>query len=312
MSSKKREINLIPAILIIVGVIVLVVIGSLYAFNSEPETIQGQADVTEYRVSSKVPARIAQIRVHEGDYVHKGDTLAILSAPEVQAKLQQAQGLASAAQAQNLKADNGARQEQIRGAYDMWQKAQAGVEIAQKLDEATANLKAAIATARAAESQYDMARNGARNEDKAAARAVVSQARGAVNEVRSYIKETYLIASEDGEVTEIFPEQGELVGTGAPIMNVARINDIWVTFNVREDHLADFGLHKKVKMTIPGLKDKAVEGTVFYIKALGSYATWKATKSTGQFDMKTFEVRVRPTQKIEGLRPGMTALYQHQ
>lgn len=330
MSSKKREINLIPAILIIVGVIVLVVIGSLYAFNSEPETIQGQADVTEYRVSSKVPARIAQLRVKEGDYVHKGDTLAILSAPEVQAKLQQAQGLASAAQAQNLKADNGARQEQIRGAYDMWQKAQAGVEIAQKsyarvkkladegvvtaqkLDEATANLKAAIATARAAESQYDMARNGARNEDKAAARAVVSQARGAVNEVRSYIKETYLIASEDGEVTEIFPEQGELVGTGAPIMNVARINDIWVTFNVREDHLADFGLHKKVKMTIPGLKDKAVEGTVFYIKALGSYATWKATKSTGQFDMKTFEVRVRPTQKIEGLRPGMTALYQHQ
>ena len=212
----------------------------------------------------------------------------------------------------------------------MWQKAQAGVEIAQKsyarvkkladegvvtaqkLDEATANLKAAIATARAAESQYDMARNGARREDKAAARAVVSQARGAVNEVRSYIKETYLIASEDGEVTEIFPEQGELVGTGAPIMNVARINDIWITFNVREDHLADFGLHKKVKMTIPGLKDKAVEGTVFYIKALGSYATWKATKSTGQFDMKTFEVRVRPTQKIEGLRPGMTALYQHQ
>ena len=95
-------------------------------------------------------------------------------------------------------------------------------------------------------------------------------------------------------------------------MNVARINDIWVTFNVREDHLADFGLHKKVKMTIPGLKDKSVEGTVFYIKALGSDATWKATKSTGQFDMKTFEVRVRPTQKIEGLRPGMTALYQHQ
>lgn len=230
MSSKKRGINLIPAILIIVGVIVLVVIGSLYAFNSEPETIQGQADVTEYRVSSKVPARIAQLRVREGDYVHKGDTLAILSAPEVQAKLQQAEGLASAAQAQNQKADNGARQEQIRGAYDMWQKAQAGVEIAQKsyarvkklaeegvvtaqkLDEATANLKAAIATARAAESQYDMARNGARREDKAAARAVVSQARGAVNEVRSYIKETYLIASEDGEVTEIFRSKENLSG----------------------------------------------------------------------------------------------------
>ena len=116
MSSKKREINLIPAILIIVGVIVLVVIGSLYAFNSETETIQGQADVSEYLVSSKVPARIAQIRVQEGDYVHKGDTLAILSAPEVQAKLQQAEGLASAAPAHNQQADNGGRQEQIRGA----------------------------------------------------------------------------------------------------------------------------------------------------------------------------------------------------
>ncbi len=324
-TNNKGKVNLIPAILILITVIVLVVLASLYAFRHEDETLEGQADVTEYRVSSKVPGRIKKFYVEEGQYVHAGDTLAVLEAPEVTAKLEQAQAVENAAAAQSQKADNGARKEQIQGAYDMWQKAKVGVTIAekswarvkrladegvlpaQKLDEVTAQRDAAIATEKAAKSQYDMAVNGARIEDKEAARALVNQARGAIKEVSSYIKETYLLASADGEVTEIFPSVGELVGTGAPVMNVALMNDMWMTFNVREDKLKLFRMNQTVKVNIPAL-NKEVEAKVFYMKNLGSYATWKATKSTGQFDMKTFEVKVRPTKKVEDLRPGMSVL----
>ena len=324
-TNNKGKVNLIPAILILLTVIVLVVLASLYAFRHEDETLEGQADVTEYRVSSKVPGRIKKFYVEEGQYVHAGDTLAVLEAPEVTAKLEQAQAVENAAAAQSQKADNGARKEQIQGAYDMWQKAKVGVTIAekswvrvkrladegvlpaQKLDEVTAQRDAAIATEKAAKSQYDMAVNGARIEDKEAARALVNQARGAIKEVSSYIKETYLLASADGEVTEIFPYVGELVGTGAPVMNVALMNDMWMTFNVREDNLKLFRMNQTVKVNIPAL-NKEVEAKVFYMKNLGSYATWKATKSTGQFDMKTFEVKVRPTKKVEDLRPGMSVL----
>ena len=324
-TNNKGKVNLIPAILILITVIVLVVLASLYAFRHEDETLEGQADVTEYRVSSKVPGRIKKFYVEEGQYVHAGDTLAVLEAPEVTAKLEQAQAVENAAAAQSQKADNGARKEQIQGAYDMWQKAKVGVTIAekswarvkrladegvlpaQKLDEVTAQRDAAIATEKAAKSQYDMAVNGARIEDKEAARALVNQARGAIKEVSSYIKETYLLASADGEVTEIFPSVGELVGTGAPVMNVALMNDMWMTFNVREDNLKLFRMNQTVKVNIPAL-NKEVEAKVFYMKNLGSYATWKATKSTGQFDMNTFEVKVRPTKKVEDLRPGMSVL----
>ena len=327
MSEKiEKKPDLLIPILIVVAVILLVAGGSYFAFREQTETIQGQADVTEYRISTKVPSRVLEIRVKEGDYVHKGDTLVLLDAPEVDAKLQQARAAEAAAAAQDRKALRGARQEQIQGAYEMWQKAKVGVDIAektyqrvknlfdqgviaaQKLDEATAQRDAAIATEKAAKSQYDMAKNGAQQEDKDAARALVERARGAISEVNAYVGETVLIAPRDGEVTDIFPVVGELVGSGAPIMNIAEMNDLWVTFNVREDHLSHFKQGATIEATIPALGKENVKMTVFHMKDLGSYATWKATKTTGQFDMKTFEVKVRPDQPIEGLRPGMSVL----
>ena len=327
MSEKiEKKPNLVVPILIVIAVVLLVAGGSYFAFREQTEIIQGQADVSEYRISSKVPSRILEIRVKEGDIVHKGDTLVLLDAPEVDAKLQQARAAEAAAAAQDRKALHGARQEQIQGAYEMWQKAKAGVDIAektyqrvkrlydqgviaaQKLDEATAQRDAAIATEKAAKSQYDLAKNGAQQEDKDAARALVERARGAVSEVNAYIGETVLIAPRDGEVTDIFPIVGELVGSGAPIMNIAEMNDMWITFNVREDHLSHFKQGAVVEASIPALAKEKVKMTVFHMKDLGSYATWKATKTTGQFDMKTFEVKVRPEQPIEGLRPGMSVL----
>lgn len=325
MAEKTQRSNILLAFISITAVVVIVALIGFFTLGNSSEIIQGQAEADEYRVSSKVPGRILEFRVKEGDKVKAGDTLAILEAPDVVAKLSQAQAAEQAAQALSDKAQRGTRQEQVQAAYEMWQKAKAGAEIAeksynrvnrlfeqgvmsaQKRDEAKAQLDAMTATEKAARSQYEMAKNGAQREDKAAAAAQVERAKGAVAEVSSYINETILTAAADGEVTEIFPKVGELVGTGAPIMNVARLDEMWVTFNVREDFLKDFAVGNELSAFIPAF-DKEVKFRVTYLKDLGTYAAWKATKTTGQFDLKTFEVKAVPTEPVEGLRPGMSAI----
>lgn len=325
MSEKKQHKNIIiTAACTTLVVAVVAVIGAM-SIKQEPETIQGQVEVSEYRVSSKVPGRILEIRVKEGDYVNVGDTLAILDAPEVRAKMTQAQSAENAAAAMDEMANNGARQEQVRGAFAVLQQAKAGLEIAQKSynrvqrlydegvmtaqkrDEAFANYKALEAQVKAAQSQYDMARNGARSEEKKAAAAQVNRAKGAVAEVNSYIHETMQIAQMAGELSDVYPKVGELVGTGSPIMSVSLMNDIWGTFNVREDQLEGMKVGSIVTAFVPAFK-KEIRMKVYYIKDQGSYAVWKATKSNGQYDLKTFEVKARPMDKLEGLRPGMSLI----
>lgn len=325
MSEKKQHKNIIiTAACTTLVVAVVAVIGAM-SIKQEPETIQGQVEVSEYRVSSKVPGRILEIRVKEGDYVNVGDTLAILDAPEVRAKMTQAQSAENAAAAMDEMANNGARQEQVRGAFAVLQQAKAGLEIAQKSynrvqrlydegvmtaqkrDEAFANYKALEAQVKAAQSQYDMARNGARSEEKKAAAAQVNRAKGAVAEVNSYIHETMQIAQMAGEVSDVYPKVGELVGSGSPIMSVSLMNDIWGTFNVREDQLNGMKVGSIVTAFVPAFK-KEIRMKVYYIKDQGSYAVWKATKSNGQYDLKTFEVKARPMDKLEGLRPGMSLI----
>ena len=325
MSAKTQHNNILYAILGFAAVVIIVALIGFFALGRDPELIQGQVEVSEYRVSSKVPGRILEIRVKEGDYVKVGDTLAILDAPEVRAKMEQARSAENAAAALELKAQNGARREQIQGAYQVWQQAKAGLEIAeksyqriqrlfdegvvsaQKRDEVYANYKAMEAQCKAAESQYQMAQNGARREDKLAAAAQVGRAKGAVQEVNSYIHETVQIAQMEGEVSSIYPKVGELVGTGSPIMTISMMHDMWGSFNVREDQLNGMQVGSVVKAFVPAF-NKEVEMKVYYLKDQGSYAVWKATKANGQYDLKTFEVRARPTEKFDGLRPGMSLI----
>jgi HlyD family secretion protein len=323
MNAKTQHNNLLLAVIGFTAVVIIVAVIGFFAFGREPEVIQGQVEVGEYRVSSKVPGRILEIRVKEGDFVKVGDTLAILDAPEVRAKMEQARSAEDAASALELKAQNGAREEQIRGAYNLLQQAKAGYEIAeksyqriqrlfdegvisaQKRDETYATYKAMEAQMKAAQSQYDMAVNGARREDKMAAAAQVGRARGAVQEVNSYIHETVQIAQMEGEVMDIYPKQGELVGTGSPIMTIAIMKDIWGTFNVREDQLNGLAMGKTFTAFVPAF-NKDIQMKVYYMKDQGSYAVWKATKANGQYDLKTFEVKARPVEAMEGLRPGMS------
>ena len=325
MSAKSQHNNILLAIAGFVAVVIIVALIGFLALDRDVDVIQGQVEVTEYRVSSKVPGRILELRVSEGDYVKAGDTLAILDAPEVRAKMEQARSAESAAAAIELKAQNGARKEQIQGAYSVLQQAKAGYEIAeksyqriqrlydegvmsaQKRDEVYANYKAMEAQMKAAQSQYDMAVNGARMEDKLAASAQVGRAKGAVQEVNSYIHETVQIAQKEGEVANIYPKVGELVGTGSPIMSIAVMDDMWGTFNVREDQLNGMQVGSEFTAFVPAF-NKDVKMKVYYMKDQGSYAVWKATKANGQYDLKTFEVKACPVEKLDGLRPGMSLI----
>lgn len=325
--NKKFSIsNMMLAFITVLVVIGFVALAGFFLLTPPDDIIMGQAEATQVRISGKVPGRIASYRFSEGDQVKAGDTLVFLDTPEVLAKLQQAEAARSAAEAQNAKAIHGARTQEVTGAYEMWQKAQAGLTIArksydrvqnlfdkgvmsaQKRDEAEANYQAMVATEKAARSQYEMAKEGARKEDKAAAAALVQRADGAVAEVESYLGEMALVSPINGEISERFPQVGELVGTGAPIMNVADMNDMWVTFSIREDLLHDLKVGSSVDAFIPALGNQPVTLKVYYLKDMGSYAAWKATKTNGQYDSKTFEVRARPSERVADLRLGMSVI----
>lgn len=318
--------SIILGIGIIAILMVLIASAGFIFFGEKEDIITGQVEVDEIRIAGKVPGRIAEFLVEEGQSVKEGDTLVRIYSPEVLAKLEQAEAAKAAAEAQNQKAIAGARKEQKEGAYELWQKAKAGLEVAeksftrveklfkegvvpaQKYDEVLAQLKAMQATERAARSQYDMAINGAQREDKMAAQALVARASGAISEVDAYMKESALLAPSAGTVSEIFPHKGELVGTGAPIMNIADYTATRVLCAVREDKLAKIKHGSKLKATVPALGDKAIELSVVKMKDMGSYATWKATKPRDEHDLRTFELTLKPTTSIEGLLPGMTVV----
>lgn len=325
LKEKKERTLVVGLIALIVIIVVLALIG-LFLLKPEPQIIQGQAEATQVRVSGKLPGRVVEFMVEEGQHVKAGDTLVHIHSSLVEAKLSQAEAMESVAQAQNQKVDRGTRIELLNSAYDMWQQAQAGLTIAkktydrmeslykkgvisaQKRDEAEASYKAMVATESAARSQYEMAKAGAQAEDKAAAAAMVAAARGSVAEVESILDDSYLTAPTDGEISDIFPNVGELVSLGAPIMNVLKLDDMWVSFNVREDLLEDLTMGAEVRAVIPALDNKEVTLKVFYIRDMGSYAVWRATKVTGQYDAKTFEVKARPVEPVDNLRPGMSVL----
>ena len=326
MEKEKKSYNLVIGIVALIVIILLIAVIGYFVSKPKPLMIQGEAEASEYRVSGKVPGRIEELYVKEGQMVHKGDTVALIDSPEVRAKLAQANAIKAVASSQSRKAQNGARKEQIAGAYELYQQALVQEDVmkksfdriqklydqkviaAQKYDEVKAKYDASVAQTKAAKSQYDMAVNGAREEDKAAAKALVDQANGALMEVESYLSELYLTAPADGIISALFPKVGELVGQGAPVASVTDLNDVWFTFNVREDYLHGMKQGDKITVIIPALDGKEVPATINYVAVRESYATWKATKETGMYDAKTIEVRAVPDVTVDGIRPGMSAI----
>uniref|UniRef100_UPI00402993CF HlyD family secretion protein n=1 Tax=Prevotella sp. TaxID=59823 RepID=UPI00402993CF len=325
MSAKSQHNNILLAVLGFAAAVAIVGVIGFFAFGKTDEIIQGEVEVGDYRVSCKLPARIEELRVKEGDYVHVGDTLAILQIPEANAQQRVAEATEGATQAIRNLTDEGARKEQIQSAYDLMQQAMAaediarktytrmqnlyneGVMSAQKRDEALAAFKAAEAQVKVTQSQYELAKSGARKQEKIAAAKNTQAAKSAVDVVKSILRETVQISPVEGEVSDVYPKVGELVGMGSPIMNINIMSDMWGTFNVREDQLKGLKVGDEFTAFSPAF-NKNVKMKVYDIKDEGSYAVWKATKSNGQYDLKTFEVKAHFINKFDGLRPGMSLI----
>ncbi|MBD5207117.1 MAG: HlyD family efflux transporter periplasmic adaptor subunit [Bacteroidales bacterium] len=319
-----RDKGLILTMLIVMIVLAGLAVFGFLVIKPAPDVIQGQGDATEIRISGKMPGRVAELYVEEGQPVKAGDTLVRIHSSLVDAQLDQAQAMEDVAKATDRKVDAGTRSQIIAGARDLWTQAQAaagitrktyermqnlfekGVVSAQKRDEAKAAYDAAVAGEAAAKSQYDLAKAGAQAEDKQAAASMVKAASGQVKGVKAILEDQYLVAPCDGEVIVVYPNVSELVATGAPIMTIQK-NDHWAVFNVRETSLKNIRNGSTIKVRIPAL-DKTVDMKVFYIKDLGTYANWQATKATGDYDARTFQIKARPEKPVDGFRPGMSAI----
>ena len=291
-----------------------------------PQIIQGQVEATEIDVSSKIPGRLGSIAVVEGSVVARGDLVATLDSPEIEARLAQAEAARAAAAAQRDKANRGAREEEIRAAEANWRRAREaavlaettfrrverlardGVAPTQRRDEAETVWKSAREAEAAAKAVLDMAVSGARTEDKAAAAAVVNVADGTIAEVRSYLRETAVRAPAAGEVYRRNLEPGEMVSAGLPIVTLVDLADVWATFHLREDRLRGLTVGSTVSIEIPALGGRRADFKVSYLAPEADYATWRPTTAQGGFDVKTFEVRARPVKPVEGMRPGMSAI----
>ncbi len=311
---------------IIVGTIFWV--GSTFysAYQPKAMTLQGEIDAQTYNISSKVAGRVSQVAVKKGDIVKVGDFIFSIKSDEVKAKLKQAIASKDAAKAVKDKADKGARKEEIAAAYNQYKKADAaqklmettykrikklydqGVVSEQKHDEILTKYQASKFTTNAAKQLYIMAKEGAREEDKKAALAKEEIYAGKVDEVNAYIKELNIYSFHNGEVSSILIHEGELAPTGFPIVTITDMSDSWARFAIREDLLSQFKKGTKFNLKIPALSDKSYEFEVSYISVMGSFATWKAPQAGKGFDMKSFEVHMRPTKPIKDLRVGMSTL----
>ena len=323
VSHKDRM--LITTIVIILLVLLGLALFGFLTIKQGPDTIQGQGEATEIRVSGKLPGRVEAIYVEEGDHVKAGDTLVHIVSTIVDAQMSEAEAMEQVARATEKKVDAGTRSQIIQSALDLWKQAQAasgiaektyrrmenlfqkGVVSEQKRDEAKAAWEATKAGEDAARSNYELAKAGPQAEDRSVANSMVTVAKSGVKKVDALLEDQYLVAPVDGEITVIYPNVSELVATGAPIMSLQK-DDHWAVFNVRENILKDISLGSVLRVRIPAL-DREEEMTVFYIKDLGTYANWQATKATGDYDARTFQIKARSSKKIENFRPGMSVIY---
>ncbi len=324
MKINNKSIS-IAFIIILIATAVVSAIGMIL-MRKQPLLLQGQIEATEIRISGKLPGRIDSFLVQEGDWVQAGDTLVVINSPTIEAKYRQVNALEQVAREQNKKIDAGTRRQIVATAQQLWNKTQSDLALAkttyqrilalykdsvvtsQRKDEVEAMYKAAQAAERAAYEQYQMAVDGAQSEDRASARSLVDAARSTVDEVSSLLVDSRLTAPEAGQIATIFPKRGELVAPGTPIMSLIVMSDAHMVLNVREDLMPQFKIGGTFKADVPAIGKKDIEFRIYYISPLGSFATWKSTKQTGSYDMQTFEIHARPTQAVDGLRPGMSVL----
>ena len=325
----KPQVSILKRILgalVVLGVIVFIVYGLYLANKPVVAPLQGQIDGRYIDISPKIVGRIAQLHVREGDEVKPGDLLVTLDSPEVQAKVSQAEAARAAAAAKQQLLDAGVRQEDVRVARANWERSVSAANLAettfkrintlykdglisqQRNDEVDTAYRSALDGVNAARAQYDLTLNGFRKEDRLAAAEVTRGAGAAVQEVGALAADISLKSPISAEVDKVVLHQGELAPPGFPIITLVNLDDVWAVFNLREDELAPVKIGTKITGRVPALDGRVITFSVYYISPKGEYATWRATRQSSGYDIKTFEVRARPAEKVNGLRPGMSVL----
>lgn len=326
MTKSENKTRSTALVIVLVILVCIIAYGVWLAAKPEPVVLQGQMDAQETDIAAKVPGRISRILVKEGENIEAGTQLIEMDSPEITAKIKQAKAAQEAAEAVARKAEHGARPQEIEMARAQWKRAQAAADLAetsyrrvqnlaneglmsrQKRDEAYTNFIASREQAAAAKAQYDMAKTGARTEDKEAAEAQAKQVAAKVEEAEVAQNEANLKSPIKGQVADVMVEEGTILPQGVPVVTLVDLKDQWVVLNVREDYLAAFSLGKEFEGTIPALGDNPVRFKVFASKVLADYATWRATRNNDGFDMRTFEIKARPVQPQNNIRPGMSVL----
>lgn len=325
--SNTKKVNK-PVLLSAAAVACLLVLGVGFWMGTHPseEPLYGVMQAKTVDVAAKVTGRVETLPVHEGDTVSAGQLLMTLDIPEVEAKLKEVEALKSAATARQSLVNEGARPQEIRAAKAQMQRAQAGQELAQKTfnrvhalyregliskqkhDEALAQKKSADELLAAAKEQYDIALTGARTQEKQAATALTAQATGGVEQVQSLVKEKNVTSPIASEISRIYVEIGEVAAAGLPLATLVDLSDQWAVFNIREDDMPKITKGAVLSAEIPALNAKNVQFKVYFINPRGDYATWRATRQSSGYDLRTFEVRARPVQPVSDLRPGMSVI----
>ena len=322
MKNKKQIfILLIPVFIVLSGILILIF---LKPKENENRVFVGLFETTEIRVASEIPGRIDAIYVKLGDQVSKGQLLATIESDVLDAKIQQAEGMFDAAKSVNEKANTGARSQEVNAAEDSYKMAQSQYSFAaksykrleamsidslispQQLDEITFKRDAAFDQMNAAKYIFEMAKEGARVEDKKAAKGQMNAAGGMVNEAKAYYKELEIYAPVSGEVSSKLAEESEVMPAGYPLFTIQKLEEIYAVIHIREDFLKDFSMGSQISGKLPAFNNDSHKFKVTYIAPMADFADWIPTADKGRLDMKTFEIHLTPSEKIEGLRPGMS------
>lgn len=311
------------------GLIVIAIFYFLFNQNNNENLIMsGIVESDEIDVSSKIPGRIESILVSKGDRVKKNQVIAILESKEMDAKVEQARGMMEAAKAKMILAHNGARKEEITAAEKMYEQAKAQFDYAEKTykrfntlfddkvislqekDEIEFKYKAALNQLEAAKAKYEMIKKGARTEEIDAAESLLHQAENTYNEALAYHQELYVKSPIDGEVINLYSDSGEIINSGYPILSVLPENKNYVVLQVREDNLNLFNIGEILVGKVPAFGNKSFQFRIQFIAALGEFANWRPTNQKGEFDLRTFEVRLVPVNSNLKLRSGMTVNFE--
>ncbi|OCN26294.1 secretion protein HlyD [Serratia marcescens] len=300
----------------------------LFRAHNQDLLLQGEVDAPEVIVASKAKGRVVERLIERGDDVKSGQLIIQLDSPELMAQLRSAQATRDEAKAQLELSLHGSREESIRNLRANLAQAEAQYRNAQndynrnlsvagkgyisksELDASRRSRDTAFQQVQAAKANLDEGINGDRVEQRQQYAAALRAAEENLLQIQAQSDDLQVKAPVDGEVGPIPAEVGELLNAGSPLVTLIRVPDAYFVFNLREDILAHVRKGDKVKLRVPALKDKMIDTEVRYIAPLGDYATKRATRATGDFDLKTFEVRLYPSQPVDGLRPGMSTLWQ--